>query len=253
MAPAGLGLLVVVGVGLPVRHITLRSREARARAEALVERHATSREKEHAALARELHDVVAHRLALASLALASAVSDDGPTDRASIVEASRLLQAAGRELSGLVVGLRSSGEVMAPLASFTTSWERTVHDIRVTLESAGYRLAVNAAEPQPEDVPPLIVETVARCLRETATNVVRYAPSGCTCDVTLEVPTTNWIELTVTTPLPDSAQTTPSTGWGLIGLTERADILGGRCVFGPVGEEWVVSLVLPYRPQSAPV
>lgn len=251
MAPAGLGLLLVVGVGLPVRHITLRSREARARAEALVERHATSREKEHAALARELHDVVAHRLALASLALASATSQDGADGRDAIDEASQLLQLAGRELSGLVQGLRSSDELTAPLASFSASWQRTVHDSRTILEAAGFHLEVRQTGDEPRDVPPLIVETVARCLRETSTNVTRYAPSGSTCEVDLEF-TGDRIGLTVTSPLSTTAQkANPGTGWGLIGLAERADLLGGRCVFEPVGDNWVVSLVLPCPPAAS--
>lgn len=241
----GVLLLVPIGSGLPVRRAMIRSRQARAQAEELATRQAGVREEERKRLSRELHDVVAHRIALASLMLGNQ-GVDPVTPEDSVADARRLLQIAGRELSALVETLRTPGNVISPTAPFEKNWSQGVEDIRSTLESSGFHLRVRHVGHLAQDIPPLAVETVVRCLREAATNVMRYGPPGCTCEVELDVTGTERLELTITSPLTAAIRTPASTGLGLIGLAERSDLLGGRCVFGPVGDDWVVSLVLPH-------
>ena len=54
---------------------------------------------------------------------------------------------------------------------------------------------------------------------------------------------------TATTPVPETAGALAGTGggYGLTGLRERAELLGGTLRAGPDGDAWTVRLTLPAR------
>jgi signal transduction histidine kinase len=88
---------------------------------------------------------------------------------------------------------------------------------------------------------------VYRTAQEAITNALKHAPGE---PVSLAVGyTADETTLLVSNPLPASGTEGPlthaGTGYGLTGLRERAELVGGRLSAGPAGEEWQVRLQLP--------
>lgn len=203
-----------------------RARESEAREAALLER---------GRIAREIHDVLGHSLSgiALQLDLADALRQSGRDDEASV---------AVRRARSLAVD--SIGET-----------RRAVHALRediVPLTKALSRLAeYNAVgftiAGEDDAVGPEATHTLVRGAQEALTNAAKHAP-GAARTMRLAF-TAAHVTLTVrngppTGPLdPDLAG---STGVGLVGMRERAVLLGGTLQAGPAREGgWTVELELP--------
>jgi signal transduction histidine kinase len=207
--------------------------------------HSHRRELEHAQLrerqmlARELHDTVAHRVAAIAIQsqAARAVLAKRPDAAAAALsaiegEASR----ARSELRGLVGALRDDAPAtLAPggLAGI----EELVRDAgaHAHLEREGDLGAIA----------PSVEHALHRIVRESLHNVARHGRGVGRIDVRL-VATTDEVTLTVR----DDGQShgEPGKGYGLVGMKERAHLLGGRLEAGPSPTGgWLVESVLPRR------
>ncbi|MGV9778310.1 sensor histidine kinase [Streptosporangium sp. NPDC003464] len=190
-----------------------------------------ARGQERARIAREMHDVVAHRVSLMVLH-AGALEVSAPDERTA--EAAALISGAGREaLSNLreVLGvLRSPDSVRGP--------QPTLADLdRLLDQSRALGIVVNrhdegAARP----LSPIVERTAYRVVQEALTNVHKHAGNAET-EVSVRY---RPVELEVTVRNRSSAGTRgalPGSGWGLVGLRERVELVGGRLEAGPGDED----------------
>jgi signal transduction histidine kinase len=97
----------------------------------------------------------------------------------------------------------------------------------------------------PQDVSPPVEAALYRIAQEVVTNAVRHArhASGIDVQVTGQ---DGQVRLTVR----DDGEPVPASwaqdGYGIVGMTERATLLGGSLRAGPgPGQGWVVAAVLP--------
>ncbi|MEY8654688.1 sensor histidine kinase [Brachybacterium paraconglomeratum] len=187
------------------------------------------RAEERAALARDMHDSVSHHLASIAMhagAMAYREDLDPETLRRTARTVRDAAQHANRELREVLVALRTAGDPAAddaaPLASVPTL-EETVDRARaggqeVSLELDGLEVA------ELEQLGRGTVVALARILGEALTNAAKHAPGA---PVTaLLARRAEQVTLTVENPLTGEAQPL-STGHGLIGVEERARLLGG--------------------------
>ncbi|WP_458246062.1 sensor histidine kinase [Streptomyces sp. MAI_2237] len=233
----------VTTAGLALAGYTLRlDSEARGNAQRLLaqERAARAAEAESAALAerariaREIHDVLAHSLSaqLVHLEAARLLIERG-ADREKILE--RVVAARGMARDGLdetrqaLSALR--GE-LTPLEDFLT---------QLVGSSAGAEITITG-EHRP--LPAEASQAVRRVAQEALTNVRKHA-AGAKVRIRLEYDAHQ-----VTLDVRDSGGppgdlTGAGAGYGLLGMRERAELLGGSLEAGPDEEGFVVTLKVP--------
>ncbi|MFI2209374.1 sensor histidine kinase [Streptomyces sp. NPDC020141] len=213
-----------------------------------------SRIHERSRIAAEMHDLVGHRLSLVSLhtgGLEMALQKQSPELRS---EAALVRQAAGDAMREL----REVLGVLGPLGRDTgtgalTDTTGTRSDIEALAEESrrgGVRIALVWDGPDLKDRPAQVRRAVHRVVRESLTNVHRYAAGT---DVTVTVThTEDRVELLVRNgppPVSSGAPTGLGTGRGLVGLGERVSLLGGALEAGPTFEGgFAVTARLPARP-----
>ena len=213
---------------------------------------------ERAAIARELHDVVAHSLSV------MIVQADGGTyafdrDPELARRALSVVATTGRDaledMRRLVAVLRSASSASAAASDGVDGDRR-----RITLDqldalvdgarSAG--LSVRLTESGTRPVLAAAVElTVYRIVQEALTNVLRHAGSGASVDLCLEYrPDAVGLSIVDGGGLVPvgvalaSDQVRP--GHGLVGMRERVAVHGGHFAAGPVPEGgWSVSATVP--------
>lgn len=191
---------------------------------------------ERARWARDLHDAVGHQLSVSTLQLMGhADTRDEAELRDVLGRVSVALDATALELRGLVgeVADAAPGEPVAAVAA----------TLAETLRAHGF---VPRVEVWPSDEPgPASARTVVRVLQEAVTNVLRYAAPGGRCDLLVR-PEGRQLHVRVTSALAARPRRSElSSGWGLRGLAERVDLVGGSFRAAPSGNQWVVEAVLP--------
>ncbi|MER7198254.1 two-component sensor histidine kinase [Streptomyces sp. CB01635] len=234
----------VTTIGLCLAGYVLRlDAEARGSAQRLLrqERAARAAEAESAALAerariaREIHDVLAHSLSaqLVHLEAARLLIERG-ADLDQIHE--RVVAARGMARDGLTETRQALSALrgeMTPLEDFLRELVAT-DGATVSVEGVRRPLSVEASQ------------TVRRVAQEALTNVRKHAP-GAKAQVRLEYGTAE-----VTLEVRDAGSATSAgeltvsgSGYGLLGMRERAELLGGTLVAGPCEEGFAVKLKVP--------
>ncbi|MEV7093064.1 sensor histidine kinase [Amycolatopsis sp. NPDC051045] len=231
-------LTAVIGVGTAVRY-QLDALAAR-RAQADEHRHRLA-EQERLRIAREVHDVVAHSLAMINVqaGVAAHVADRRPEQaKEALLNIKSASASALKDLRATLAVLRS-GEDKAPAPSLAQAGELLAHarDAGLTVDVHG-----DAGElPAPVDA------AAYRILQESLTNVVRHADQPEHVDVRFERQPGS-----VTLRVRDDGRgtTRPTPGHGLRGMGERAAALGGRCTAGPVEGGFEVCVELPIEGEA---
>ncbi|WP_433798488.1 sensor histidine kinase [Actinomycetospora sp. CA-084318] len=196
--------------------------------------------QERARIARDLHDVLAHSLSGLSLHLqairAVLAKRLGPDDAvvASVDTAADLARSGLAEAKQAVATLR---ETPAP----------TTADLWTLVDGHGAALEL-AGDLDP--VGDRLRETVYATTREALTNAARHA-SGAPVTVAVEVG--DDLVLTVTNPRPlRTSGPSEGGGNGLVGLRERAALVGGTLAAGPDDDGgWRVTLRVPLAQRVA--
>jgi signal transduction histidine kinase len=195
--------------------------------------------REREQLARELHDTVAHHVS-AIVVRAQAGRVVAPADPAAAADALAVIEQEGArtlaEMRTLVGALRGSDEAaLAPARGAADVPGLAAIDPRVVVEPAG-RL---------DDLGPALGGAVYRIAQESVTNAVRHARGATTIVVRL-VGDDDAVRCTVSDD-GDAPGPVRGSGFGIVGMAERASLLGGTLVAGPAGRGWEVAAVLPRR------
>ncbi|GAA1929957.1 sensor histidine kinase [Microbacterium aoyamense] len=232
---AAFALLLAWTAGALVR-TAIRARENR-RAQERAESEAVV-EQERVRIARDMHDVVAHSLAVV-IAQADgaryAAASDPVAATAALGTISTTARSALADVRLLLTQLRHSQSdgPQPTLADLEGLYAQVRH--------AGVELRVSV-DPAPPGEPPAAVQlAVYRILQEALTNAMRHGDGP--VDVSLA-----WradrVELRVRNPLA-TASVTAGGGHGLVGMRERASLVGGRLEAGAVAGEFVVDARIP--------
>ncbi|MGW5059851.1 sensor histidine kinase [Streptomyces sp. NPDC004096] len=234
---------VATTVGIALAGYVLRlDAEARGGALRLLaqERAARVAEAESAALAertriaRDIHDVLAHSLSaqLVHLEAARLLIESG-AERDKILE--RVVAARGMAREGLAETRQALSALrgeMSPLEDFLSELVATADRADVTVSGERTPLPAEASQ------------AVRRVAQEAMTNVRKHAP-GAKVHIRLE-----YAEHQVMLDVRDSGGspgelTGTGAGYGLLGMRERAELLGGSLEAGPGEEGFVVTLKVP--------
>jgi signal transduction histidine kinase len=226
---------VVVGLGMFLRNRrqTRRERERRQLAEERL-RIEQARYAEGTRIAREMHDVLAHRISLLSLhAGALEFRPDAPAEElargVAVIRASA--HQALEDLRAVIGMLRESAEDGAPQPP-----QPTLASLPALLEesrAAGMDLTVDVRMADLTAVPDAVGRNALRIVQEALTNARKHAPSA-PVDLRVEGAPGEGLTVDVRNPAPVAAGTSdiPGSGVGLAGLAERAELAGGRLEHG---------------------
>ncbi|MEV4129861.1 histidine kinase [Nocardia sp. NPDC049707] len=268
---AWLGVLVAIAEGIRQRKAVLVARRQRAEAarrdeEAQRERRAS---EQRLAIARELHDVLAHSLSLINVqsSVALELFEKKPKQAESALVAIKTASKdALAEVHTLLHAIRSGSPTAEGCDSAAEPVPESVPargESEGAQDNSGVRAGARAPAPRSpapsiEDLDALLQRTrqaglpvdtriigtahklpsvvdvaAARIIQESLTNVVRHAP-GAPAAVTIRYAADS-VEITI-----DNARVTgtqsksgPSGGNGILGMRERAHALGGQLIAGP--------------------
>ncbi|MER7931479.1 MULTISPECIES: histidine kinase [unclassified Streptomyces] len=233
--------LLTISLGMFVRSkrqlmVSLRDRARRAETEAGLRAERAQRLAREA-IAREMHDVLAHRLTLLSVhAGALEFRPDAP--REEIARAAGVIRESAhealqdlREIIGVLRaadGDEAGGRPQPTLAALDT----LVGESR----QAGMKVTLDNHVGDPSAVPASVGRTAYRIAQEGLTNARKHAPGT---EVTVRVTGApgDGLDITVRNPAPEAeVPHVPGSGQGLIGLTERATLAGGRLAHRATGD-----------------
>ena len=233
-----LGIAGVVAWGMFVRArrqlvLSLRERAERAEAEQQL-RVEQARQQERARIAREMHDVLAHRISLLSLhAGALEFRPEAPPEE--VARAAGIIRASAHDaLEDLrtVIGVLRAGterdEAERP--------QPTLADLPALIDesrAAGMQVRYDWHLPDPATVPAAAGRNAYRIVQEGLTNARKHA-GGAAVDVTVGGAEGEGLTVEVRNRLPVGvgAAAIPGTGTGIVGLAERASLAGGRLEHG---------------------
>ncbi|MFI9575712.1 sensor histidine kinase [Microbispora rosea] len=207
------------------------------------------RRAERLRLARELHDVVAHHVTgiVVQAQAARLVAHKSPGKAG---DALAEIEAAGSDaLAAMrrVVGLLRDPDEPAARAPGGPGGLGGLDELVGRFEAGGR--AVRLRLPDEEETatwPPEVAGTVYRVVQESLTNISRHAPNSRSVTVSVER-----ARETLTVEVADDSPRGPSRhhqrgGYGLIGMRERVEALGGTLRAGPrPGSGWSVRATLP--------
>ncbi|GAA4842523.1 histidine kinase [Luteimicrobium xylanilyticum] len=241
------GALVVWGMYVGSRRELLwslrdRADQAERQQELQVER---ARALERERIAREMHDVLAHRISLVSMhAGALAYRTDLPPEQ--VRETAALISSTSHEA---LVELR---EVLGVLRETEpTRPQPTLVDLPGLVDEAsagGARVRLDVTLPDDAPVPDRIGRTVYRLVQEALTNARKHAP-GSPVSVEVGGAPDGWLHVLVRNGrngLADPATATGA-GLGLVGMRERVELAGGRLEVREDPGAFVLEAWLPWQ------
>jgi signal transduction histidine kinase len=241
--------------------LSLRDRAERAESEQQL-RVAQARSVERNRIAREMHDVLAHRISLLSLH-AGALEIKPDATPAEVTKAAGVIRASAhqalqdlREVIGVLRADRVEGAPEPPqptLDALPTLAEES--------RSTGAKVTLDVGI-EPTSVPAGTGRTAYRIVQEGLTNARKHAPEAPVAVRVVGIPGSG-LEVTVTNPLPDGPGALsgvgsrprggsgnaeiPGAGAGLTGLAERVALDGGTLRHGPVDGTFELAAHLPWR------
>ncbi len=228
--------LLIIAAGAVMRY----------RTRARVSKRDEMRAREREGLARDLHDTVAHHVSAIAIRAQAGLAVAG-TDPAAATEALRVIDAeASRtlaEMRTIVCGLRDEEPLeFAPLPG--------IADVHGLAQTAPGEVPVRiSVEGDSRRVPAPVAAAAYRLVQESLTNARRHARRASQIDVRVR---TGDDAVTVEVTDDGDASVRHGAGYGIVGMMERAEALGGTCVVGPRADRgWAVIAVLPLKGASA--
>ena len=241
-------LMIAIGMNIGSRRELLWSlRERAIAAETQQElRLDQARSAERERIAREMHDVLAHRISLITMhSGALAYRDDLTRDQ--VRESAELIQSKAHEaledLRDVLGSLRQDGGERRP--------QPTYADLPALIDEAtesGTAVAYDEDVDRVDELPLRVGRTVYRVVQEGLTNARKHAPGS---HVRVRVQGGPEDGITITVRNPNRAgewQAAPVSGLGLVGLRERAQLVGGSLEVLKDRESFTLRCWLPWPP-----
>jgi signal transduction histidine kinase len=200
--------------------------------------------EERTRIARDLHDSAGHAInvILVQAGAARLLSEKDPErTRAALQTIEDVARETVEDIDQLVRVLREDGaapgdrdavEPVPGLAALEALAERH--------RAAGVELALRV-HGRRRTLAPAVDQAAYRIVQEALTNAARHGPGSAAVDVGFGP-----AELEITVTNPASSRTAPSGGHGIVGMRERALLLGGSLRAGAVGDVFRVEARLPY-------
>ncbi|MET9776592.1 histidine kinase [Streptomyces sp. NPDC006367] len=238
-----LGVLLAVtvaGWGMLARSrrqllLSLRDRARHAETEARLRAEQAQRLAREA-IAREMHDVLAHRLTLLSVH-AGALEFRPDASREEVARAAGVIRESAHEaLQDLreIIGVLRAGD--SDDAGRPQPTLAALDALVAESREAGMRVTRAGHVTDPASVPASVGRTAYRVAQEALTNARKHAPGA---EVTLSVTGApgEGLDVTVRNAPPEGdVPEVPGSGQGLIGLAERATLAGGTLEHGPTAD-----------------
>ncbi len=253
LAASALVFTTAIVLGTALRSLRLARKDLVVQAELTAEERARrTLLEERNRIARELHDVVAHHMSVISI-------------QAQV--APHLVEHPTEELRENLTGIRENAlealaelrRVLGVLRSEDAPAQSTRHapqpgldrlgELVATVRSAG--LAVTRSTTgEPRPLPPGVELSAYRIVQESLSNVMRHAP-GASAEVVIGHRPAG-LTVRVVNSAPDhAAAPSPGVRHGLLGMRERAAMLGGELATGPTPDGgWEVTAILPTSTQT---
>jgi signal transduction histidine kinase len=209
-----------------------RVRHAKAEQQLLVDQ---ARQAERTRIAREMHDVLAHRISLLSLhAGALEFRPDAPPDE--VARAAAVIRASAHQaledLRAVIGILRDGADGEAPQPPQPTL--AALPGLLEESRAAGMRLHADVRVADLATVPDSVGRHALRIVQEALTNARKHAAAAAV-DLLLEGAPGDGLTIEVRNPapvLPAGGPGIPGAGTGLVGLAERATLSGGHLEHG---------------------
>lgn len=257
-----LGVLIAAAVGWGLFVRSLSERTERAEAEAVLRAQRAQREARED-IAREMHDVLAHRLSLLSVHAGALEFNAGASVRETARAAAVIRESSHQALEDLQVVLRVlRSPAGAPVADGSTAARPAqtglaeVPDLVRESRDAGMKVDLDMGGTGSGNGggPTGIAGLAAyRFVQEGLTNARKHAP-GTPVRITVAGGPGDGLTLELTNPADPVHPTgpggprddVPGSGQGLIGLAERVALAGGRFSHGEDGAEYALRAWLPW-------
>lgn len=226
-APLLLGLLMRARAELSAKLVEI-DRAHRHEQELIVDK-ALARERTN--LSREMHDVVSHQVSLIAVqagALQVTAPDEETARTARTIR--KLSVQTLDELRDMVGVLRAAGghpEGLDPPPS--------IDDVDALVANSGVAIAISTDIDPAVTLPAAVQRAIYRVVQEGLTNIAKHAPGA---RATLELGVTiQRVQVTLTNTAPNrTPERLPSDRYGLLGLRERAELLGGSLSSGMLAD-----------------
>lgn len=208
-----------------------------------------ARDAERNRIAREMHDVLAHRISMVALH-AGALTYREDLDRGQTVAAAHTIRENARfalaELREVLGVLRAGGAADDP-AGLPQPTLAQLPALLADVREAGSPVRLDDGGLAGRQFPETLSRTAFRIVQEALTNARKHAP-GEPVAVRLSGTAGDVLEVEIRNPLGDRVSAAPSPGVGLLGLSERARLAGGTVTHGPRPDgSFVVTASLPWR------
>jgi signal transduction histidine kinase len=222
-------MAAVLGESMRMRRVIAAEAQERAdRAERTREEEARRRvDAERLHIAREVHDTVAHAIAVINVqaGVTAHVLDKRPEQvRETLLTIEQTSARALRELRATLGVLRDTEDGRAPAPGLDR-----VEELAGLAREAGLDVKVEVAAP-PHELPAAVDRAAYRIVQESITNVIRHAgPARVTVEVAYE---SSDLRIRVADD-GSGCDGTSGTGRGIEGMRERCALLGGDLTAGP--------------------
>jgi signal transduction histidine kinase len=239
-------LALAAGLAMRTRGEAIAAAEERAaQAEATREEEARRRvAEERLHIARELHDVIAHKIAVVNVqaGVATHLMRSKPDDAAAALATVRsCAREVLDELGGLLGVLRAGDDDGA-----STEPTPTLEDVQALVDSfdgVGLRVTFRTSG-SPSKMTDAVAIAAYRTVQEALTNAHKHGDGHADLRIAHE---RDRVTVLVTNRLATSHRGVNGPGYGLVGMRERADAVGGEVTFGPQPNgTFVVNARLPH-------
>jgi len=229
---------------------TLRDRAERAEAEQAL-RVEQGRLNERTRIAREMHDVLAHRISLiamhaGALAYRTDLTPDEMRETAELIQTkSHEALTDLRQVLGVLRDDETGGLSERPQPTF-----RDLAALVLEAEGAGMRIQYDDRVLDAGTMPDQVGRTAYRIVQEGLTNARKHAP-GVTVLVQMTGSPADGVSIRISNPARSPRATNgarpPGAGLGLVGLGERAKLAGGELTTGRDSGSFELTGWLPWR------
>lgn len=234
--------------------VSIRAQAASVQAERQL-RDEQAKEAERRRIAREMHDVLAHRISILSLH-AGALEYRPDATPEEITEAARVIRESARdaltELREVIGVLRSPVQAQTPEPP-----QPTINSLPLLVEdfqAAGLRIEFDAADLPPDTASDATSRAAYRVVQEGLVNASKHAANSTTrieselADGHLCVKVINKLPVGPGPERTNGAVVLEGSGVGLVGLAERVELAGGKLSYGATAAgEFVLSATLPWE------